>query len=234
MELAHSFTVSVPFDRAWDVLTDLERVAPCMPGAELQEVEGEEYRGVVKVKVGPITSQYKGVARFLELDREHGRIVLNAEGRDTRSQGNASAKVIATLEADGESTSVRIITDLSITGKVAQFGRGMLEDVSSKLIEQFVQRLEADVLSAPSASPADTNQTDSAPTDSIPTDAAGNKPGRPAAAPVEPVDLFATAGSSIVRRVGPVVLAVVLIGAAAARMLRRVSRTRMGAKLTKE
>jgi carbon monoxide dehydrogenase subunit G len=224
MELAHSFTVSVPFDRAWDVLTDLERVAPCMPGAELQEVEGEEYRGVVKVKVGPITSQYKGVARFLELDREQGRIVLNAEGRDTRSQGNASARVVATLKGDGDSTSVSIITDLSITGKVAQFGRGMLEDVSSKLIEQFVQRLEADVLSAPSSPSADSNQTEPA----------SEKPARPTAGPVEPVDLFATAGSSIVRRVGPFVLAVVLIGAGAARMLRRASRTRVGLRRSKD
>ncbi len=147
MELTNEFHVSVPIDVAWAVLTDLERVAPCMPGAELQEVEGDEYRGIVKVKVGPISAQYKGSARFVEKDDAQHRAVLLAEGRDTRGQGNASATVTATAIADDDGTTVSIVTELSITGKVAQFGRSVMGDVSTKMLGEFADRLEADVLS---------------------------------------------------------------------------------------
>ncbi len=149
MELTNDFRVAVPPSTAWTVLTDVERIAPCMPGAQLQEVEGDEYRGVVKVKVGPITAQYKGKAVFQELDEAGRRAVLRAEGRDTRGQGNASATITATLEPDGEGTHVTVHTDLTVTGKVAQFGRGVMADVSSKLLGQFVDCLESTVLSSP-------------------------------------------------------------------------------------
>jgi uncharacterized protein len=124
------------------VLTDVELIAPCMPGAQLQEIEGEEYRGVVKVKVGPITAQYKGAARFVEKDEAAHRVVLRAEGRETRGQGNANATITATMEPDGDGTKVAVVTDLTVTGRVAQFGRGVLADVSSKLLGQFVDCLE--------------------------------------------------------------------------------------------
>src|SRR5204863_1428312 len=138
----------------WNVLTDVERIAPCMPGAELQEVEGEEYRGIVKVKVGPITAQYKGKATFVERDQPSGKVVLRAEGRDTRGAGNANATITALLEPDGDGTKVTVNTDLAVTGKVAQFGRGVLADVSAKLLGQFVQCLETNVLSSTAAEPA--------------------------------------------------------------------------------
>ncbi|HZU74230.1 MAG TPA: SRPBCC family protein [Acidimicrobiales bacterium] len=154
MELSNQFRVSVPVEEAWSVLTDIERIAPCMPGAELQEVEGDEYRGVVKVKVGPITAQYRGAARFVERDDSTHKAVLRAEGRDTRGQGNAQATVTARLEGDGDGTSVSIDTDLSVTGKVAQFGRGVLADVSNKLLHQFVTRLEEDVLAGARVAPS--------------------------------------------------------------------------------
>ncbi|HUS60635.1 MAG TPA: SRPBCC family protein, partial [Acidimicrobiales bacterium] len=126
MELTNDFRVGVPVAQAWKVLTDVERIAPCMPGAELQEIEGDEYRGIVKVKVGPITAQYKGKATFVHIDPIARRMVLRAEGRDTRGQGNASANITATLTPDGDGTKVSVLTDLSVTGKVAQFGRGVL------------------------------------------------------------------------------------------------------------
>ncbi|MBW3668187.1 MAG: SRPBCC family protein [Actinobacteria bacterium] len=148
MELTNEFRVGVPVARAWDVLTDVERIAPCMPGAELQEIQGDEYRGVVKVKVGPITAQYKGKASFVELDAAGRRAVLRAEGRDTRGAGNANATITATLAEDGDGTRVTVVTDLAVTGKVAQFGRGVLSDVSAKLLDQFVESLERDVLVA--------------------------------------------------------------------------------------
>jgi uncharacterized protein len=146
MELTNEFEVAVPVAEAWSVLTDVERIAPCLPGAELKEVEGDEYRGLVKVKVGPITASYRGAAHFTELDEVAHRAVLQAEGRETRGQGNASATIVATLSASDLGTKVQVATELSITGKVAQFGRGVLADVSAKLLDQFVQNLETMVL----------------------------------------------------------------------------------------
>ena len=145
MELTNDFRVSVPPAKAWAVLTDVERIAPLLPGAQLQEIEGEEFRGVVKVKVGPITAQYKGTANWQEKDEGARRAVLEASGRDTRGQGNARATISMSLAPDGEGTKVDVVTDLTITGKVAQFGRGVLADVSSKLLGQFVEALEADL-----------------------------------------------------------------------------------------
>jgi carbon monoxide dehydrogenase subunit G len=149
MELSNEFTVSAPIDEAFAVLTDIERIAPCLPGAQLTEVEGEEYRGTVKVKVGPITAQYKGVARFAEKDDAAHRAVIDAQGRDTRGQGNANATITASLAAIDDGTRVSIDTDLKLTGKVAQFGRGAIQDVSGALLGQFVSCLENDLLAAP-------------------------------------------------------------------------------------
>ncbi len=148
MELNNEFRVGVPPTVAWSVLNDIERIAPCMPGAQLQEIEGDEFRGIVKVKVGPITAQYKGKATFLERDEASGHLVLRAEGRDTRGQGNANATITANLAPDGDATKVTVVTDLTVTGKVAQFGRGVLAEVSAKLLNQFVDCLERDVLAA--------------------------------------------------------------------------------------
>ena len=149
MEINDSFRVDLPVEETWRVLMDIERIAPCLPGAQLQEIAGEEYRGVVKVKVGPITAQYKGAAHFEERDESTRTAVIVGTGRDTRGQGNASAKIRMQLAPDGAGTAVTIDTDLSITGKVAQFGRGVMADVSAKLLAQFVENLERDVLSQP-------------------------------------------------------------------------------------
>lgn len=161
MELTNEFRVSVPLDDAWSILTDVERIAPCMPGAQLQEIEGDEYRGIVKVKVGPITAQYKGKATFVSKDDAAKEAVLKAEGRDTRGQGNASATITATLHADGDGTAVKVVTDLTVTGKVAQFGRGVLADVSGKLLTQFVDCLHDDLLSTGAAAAPSVDVTDS-------------------------------------------------------------------------
>jgi uncharacterized protein len=149
MELVHEFSVPVPVERAWEVLTDVQRIAPCMPGAQLTDVDGDTYHGQVKIKVGPITAQYKGTASFTEKDEAAHRVVLKANGRDARGQGNAAATVTAEMAAADGGTTVHITTDLSISGRVAQFGRGVMGDVSAKLLEQFVHNLEADVLTPP-------------------------------------------------------------------------------------
>ena len=211
MELKNEFRVSVPIDVAWAVLTDLERIAPCMPGAELQEVEGDEYRGIVKVKVGPITAQYKGTARFVERDDEQHRAVLRAEGRDTRGQGNASATVIASAtpdgDGDGDGTVVSIDTDLSITGKVAQFGRGIMADVSTKMLGEFADRLEADVISGAPGKPGGESNAQAQAEEESAGSPNSSSVRTIHSAPAQPVDLLGTAGPSVLMRILPLVAA---------------------------
>jgi uncharacterized protein len=151
MKITNEFTVHTPIERAWEVLTDLEGIAPCLPGAQLTGVDGETYSGKVKVKVGPVVSDFAGTARFLEKDEQARRAVIDAKGRDSRSAGNAAAVVTAHLRADGDQTLVSVDTDLKISGKLAQFGSGMIKEVSGKLLGQFVTNLEAKLAAEPTA-----------------------------------------------------------------------------------
>lgn len=147
MELNNEFRVAVPAAKTWEVLTDVERVAPCLPGATLLSVDGDDFTGAVKVKVGPITVSYKGDATFQEKDTAAQRVVLKANGKETRGNGTASAIVTAQLKDEGaDSTLVVVTTDLAISGKAAQFGRGVLADVAGSLIDQFARSLEAELL----------------------------------------------------------------------------------------
>jgi len=236
MQITDEFRVGVPVERAWAVLLDVERIAPCMPGAQLQEVEGDEYRGIVKVKVGPITAQYKGAARIVEADEASRTIVIKAEGRDTRGQGNAAATVTARLRADGDATVVGIDTDLHVTGKVAQFGRGVMADVSSKLLGQFVECLHGSVLAGDEASSARPEASPDAPSGAPPgaSGAADTAAPSPATASVphssaggasqdgvrkidapeaKAVDLGRVAGGAVAKRLVPiVVVAAVVVG----------------------
>jgi len=208
MELINTFEVSVPVETAWKVLTDVERIAPCLPGAQLQEIEGDEYRGIVKVKVGPIQAQYKGKATFLERDDVNFKAVLDAAGRDTRGQGNASAIITAQLEAAGQSTLVTVTTDLTVTGKVAQFGRGVLADVSAKILTQFVDNLEQTVLvddsitapaaEAPAAAPVASDAPPAASAEEAPTIRKIDQP------EPEAINLLEQAGSPVLKRAVPI------------------------------
>ncbi|MEY3748463.1 MAG: hypothetical protein RLZZ449_357 [Actinomycetota bacterium] len=200
MDLHHEFTVNVPVDEAWRVLTDLERIAPCLPGAQLTEVEGETYRGQVKVKVGPILAQFKGQASFVSRDDAAHTATLKGEGRDTTGKGNASAMITAELTAvDATSTRCVVNTDLSISGKVAQFGRGALADVSDKLLAQFVENLNQLIASAP-------------PTPATSAPAPQTSEVRIIdSAEVAPLDLLGTAGAPILKRAIPVIVAAIAI-----------------------
>jgi carbon monoxide dehydrogenase subunit G len=149
MKITNEFTVHTPIERAWAVLTDLEGIAPCLPGAQLTGVDGDTYSGKVKVKVGPVVSDFAGTARFVEKDDAAHRAVIDAKGRDARSAGNAAALVTAQLRADGDRTVVSVDTDLKISGKLAQFGSGMIKEVSGKLLGQFVTNLEAKLAAEP-------------------------------------------------------------------------------------
>jgi carbon monoxide dehydrogenase subunit G len=210
MELTNEFRVAAPVDTVWEALTDVERIAPCMPGAELQSVEGDEYKGVVKVKVGPITAQYKGAARFASRDDAAHKAVLEAEGRETRGQGNASATITAQLTPDGDGTTVSVATDLKVSGRVAQFGRGVLADVSAKLLDQF-----ADCLAGKLAGPAAGAEGSGASEGSAAGDGGGAATGSGGSTvsstepvepvkPVEPVDLLGTAGAPVAKRLIPI------------------------------
>jgi carbon monoxide dehydrogenase subunit G len=142
MRFEHEFYLSLPIDKAWAVVTDIERIAPCMPGAQLEEANGDSYKGSVKVRVGPITTQYRGTAVIVEKDAAARRMVLDGKGADSFGQGNAAAAVVGLLHDEGERTRVTLTTDLQISGKVAQLGQGVMKDVSAKLLKQFVTNLE--------------------------------------------------------------------------------------------
>jgi MYXO-CTERM domain-containing protein len=227
MELVNDFTVNTSLDEAWATLTDVELIAPCLPGAQLQEVDGDTYRGVVKVKVGPILAQFKGEATWVERDDVNHRAVLKGKGRDTGGKGNAEALITAQAEAAGPgSTKVTVTTDLTITGKVAQFGRGALADVSTKLLGQFVDNLESQVLApkaaARAAAPAPEEPTAAPAAPAAPPaaadDGAAAAPKAASAGPrkidapeAQPIDLLETAGASMLKRLAPVGLIVVVL-----------------------
>ena len=211
MELTNEFRVAVPAAKTWEFLTDVERVAPCLPGATLLSVDGDEFTGAVKVKVGPITVSYKGEAAFVEKDAAAQRMVLKANGKETRGNGNAAAVVTAQLKDEGEATSVVITTDLTISGKAAQFGRGVLSDVSSNLIGQFAKSLEADLLGGFAAGAQTPGAT-----------------GQPAAAAAQPdagdsVDLLKVVAVPMAKRAAPAVAALAA-GAAIGFLLGRRNR----------
>lgn len=154
MELTHSFTVPAAIDVAWAAFNDLERIAPCFPGAALTSYDGEVFEGLCKVKLGPISLQYNGTGRFVERDEAAHRAVIEAKGKDKRGNGTAAASVTATLQSAGDAaTDVKVVTDLSITGKPAQFGRGVMQDVSDKLLAQFSACLEVKLGSSEAAQP---------------------------------------------------------------------------------
>jgi len=216
MDLNHQFTVNVPIDEAWVILTDLERIAPCLPGAQLTEVEGDTYRGQVKIKVGPILAQFKGQASFVSRDDVAHKATLKGEGRDTTGKGNASALITAELTSvSPTSTTCTVHTDLTISGKVAQFGRGALADVSDKLLAQFSENLNQLITGAPSTSTPTTPAAATAAT-SAPAPAPSEQPAiRIINSPeVAPLDLLGTAGAPILKRAIPALIAVVAVVAA--------------------
>ncbi len=197
MQLEHRLSIPAPIDVVWPALLDPERVAPCVPGATLTGVDGDSFTGTVKVKVGPITLLYKGTGTFSEQDEQARRAVLKASAKDTRGNGTVNATVTLTLAADGERTSGVVATDLSITGKPAQFGRGLIADVGGKIIEQF-----AACLSEKLAAPAVAAREEPA------SDTVG---GSAASAEAEPLDLVHYARRSALKRVGPLVAAAMLV-----------------------
>ena len=189
MELHHEFTVPVPVDDAWRTLLDVERIAPCMPGASVEEYDGKTVTGSVKVKVGPITVTYKGTAVFEEQDDSAHRMVLIASGRETRGQGTARATVTSTLAERDGGTAVSVRTDLTVTGRPAQFGRGVMSEVGDRIIGQFAECL-SQRLGEPAQAPAQEEPEET-----------------------EPLDLFRTAGVPVAKRAAVGVAAALVVAA---------------------
>ena len=200
MIIANEFTVTAPIDKAWDLLCDLERVIPLMPGASLVGHEGDEYAGKVKVKVGPVTSEFGGKVRFVELDADNHRAVIDGKGKELRGTGNAAATVVLQLFSEGDRTRATVNTDLKIVGKLAQFGSGMLQQVSEKLLGQFVEQLEAEL--APQKAPAAAGP--GAP-------AAGVAEVRRPAAEPEAIDLLDLAGGDQLKKYGAAAFAALAV-----------------------
>jgi carbon monoxide dehydrogenase subunit G len=233
MQLEHEFVVPVPVSEAWDVLLDVERIAPCMPGATVESFDGENVQGRVKVKVGPIQVTYAGSARFVEKDEAARRLTIDAKGKEARGSGTASATIRAQLLDDGgASTKVTVTTELAITGKPAQFGRGVMVEVGNKLLGRFADCLAREIVGGDAASegPAASGESNA------PTDAAANpappavappaaaqaspppasptpvpRPAPPRAARDEAINLLDTAGPAVLKRAAPVVAGLVLL-----------------------
>jgi carbon monoxide dehydrogenase subunit G len=256
MKLENRFTVPVPVDEAWHVLLDVERIAPCMPGATLTSVDGDAFEGKVKVKVGPINLTYGGTARFVSKDETTHVAVIDGSGKETRGTGTAKALIHCRLIDKGETTDVEVDTDLNVTGKPAQFGRGVLADVSSKLVDQFAACLSDEIASGRPTVPGPGRSGDGRSVDGalaaaqggevpveaedlMPTPDAADRPSA-VAAPVSPVpglsstgpravpprqsaeaiDLLGTAGAPVLKRLAPVLGALVLLAV----LLRRLRR----------
>jgi carbon monoxide dehydrogenase subunit G len=228
IELDNSFTVPVPPEKAWDVLLDVERIAPCMPGASVLSIsdDGNEIEGQVKVKLGPLSLTYKGTAKFTEKDEANRTIAIEATGKETRGAGTASANVQAVLKPDDAGTLVSIHTSLNVTGRPAQFGRSLLPEVSGKLIAQFASNLEALIAAdnAPAAEETVTPESDGTAADS--SGEAATTAVKPAPAPVikqeESLNAFKFVVVPILKRVIPVAA----VGAAIAVAIRRATRKR--------
>jgi carbon monoxide dehydrogenase subunit G len=235
MNIDSEFKVSIPRQQAWELLTDLAAIAPCMPGAQLTGVESGVYSGKVKIKVGPVISEYAGTATFVEQDAAAFRAVISAKGRDPRGAGNASATIVAELRADGDQTVVRVETDLKISGKIAQFGSGMIAEVSEKLLAQFVECLEAKLAASGTGDPSSKSGEDlprgperareggsfsmsqgtgngTAPPGVVPKFHPGSEP--------EAVDVMELVGGSLAKRLIPALIGAVVVGIVIYRIVR--------------
>ena len=201
MDLQNSFVVPADIDTAWKTLLDVEAIAPCMPGATLESVDGDAFTGSVKVKLGPVNMTYGGKARFVEKDEAQHRAVIEGTGKETRGSGTASALVTCQLVAEtADRTRVEVTTDLTVTGKPAQFGRGVMQDVAGRIIDQFSANLASVIADRGARAEAEASGAPQPPTAATPLPQAADS-----------IDLLGTAGAPVLKRAIPAVLAVVAV-----------------------
>src|SRR5437764_804955 len=246
MKLKHEFTVAAPIDTVWQALLDPERVAPCFPGATITSASGDEFAGIVKVRLGPVSLQYRGKGRFTGTDEAAHRTVIEASGTASGGQGTAAAKVHASLAENGEATTVSVTTDLTVTGKPAQFGRGLIEDVGKKIIGQFADCLSKNLAPAdqPAPAPASPPPSPSPPSPAPPSPApSATQPSATQPASVQPapprlvpppvtdeIDLLDAAGGAVAKRAIPAVAALLVL-TVVLRWLRRRRKARRSTRL---
>lgn len=231
MKIQNEFTVDAPVQQAWEAILDLERVAPCLPGASIEEATGEEYQGTMAVKLGPISARYRGTVRVEEADEENHQAVLKADGKETRGQGSASATITSTMNEQNGATRVQVETDLQVTGRVAQFGRGIMQDVASELIDRFSTCVEQEIMGGsaegePERSTASADGSSDGATrweEPTETQEPEQEPKRRKITPreVEPLDLGAVSRKAVIKRVAPAVAGLVGLALAAALMRNR-------------
>jgi uncharacterized protein len=198
MQLENEFSVPAPVSEVWKTLLDVERIAPCMPGATVERVDGDEVAGRVRVKVGPVTASYAGTARFVTKDEAAHRFVLEGNGRETRGTGTASATVEVSMSEQDAVTRVRVVTSLEVTGKQAQFGRGVMADIAAKLTDQFAACLAERVRGpAPAAEPSASPQA-------VSPQAVSPQSTAPQAAAAGSLDLVSAVAMPVLKRLGPV------------------------------
>ncbi len=226
MKLENEFTVPGPVERAWEILLDLDRVAPCLPGAAIEGSEGDEHTGTMTVKIGPITARYKGTVKIEEADDQARRAVMRAQARDSRGQGTAAATITSTMEEVEGGTRVHVETDMRVTGPAAQFGRGVMQDVSAKLMDRFADCLAEEMTDSPAAEPAAPAEPAAdadtvgprSPAAAPPPGPAGDSAEAAAAEPAPPprrteevLDLGEASRDALLKRLGPVALGLVVL-----------------------
>ena len=214
MKIENEFRVPTTVEQAWVLLTDIPAIAPCLPGAELTGHDGDTFEGKIKIKVGPVSAEYKGTATITELDETNHRVLLSASGRDSRGAGNASAEISAVLTPEGDGTKISIDTDLKVAGKVAQFGRGVMADVSKKLIGQFAECIRTK-LNSPAGEEAE-SKPGVASDDVVGAPAQSSSSGDGSAdgsaeTETDTLDLLEVAGGAMAKRLLPVVVAIIVV-----------------------
>ena len=221
MKMENEFTVEAPVEQAWETLLDLERITPCLPGAALQEESGDEYKGTMTVRLGPVTQKYNGTVSFEETDEESRRAVLKADGKDARGQGTASATITSTLSEEDGGTKVHVETDMHLTGKAAQFGRGVQQEVATKLINQFAECLEKEIMGENTreepeqpAEPDDAAEEEAVSANGSGAEESGEEEEKPKRRviqqdhDVEPLDLGEASRDAVMKRVVPLAVGV--------------------------
>jgi len=216
MKLENEFTVPAPVEQAWAVLLDVERVAPCLPGAAIEGAEGDEHQGTMTIKIGPITAKYKGTVKIEEADEASRRAVMRAQARDSRGQGTAAATITSTMEEVDGGTRVRVETDMRVTGPAAQFGRGVMQDVSAKLMGRFADCLAEQMSGGPAPAAEPTATTPRRPAATPPPGPAGDS-AEAAAKPAPPrptedvLDLGEASREAVAKRLVPVAAGALLL-----------------------
>ncbi len=211
MKLENRFTVAVPVDEAWQVLLDVERIAPCMPGATLTSIEGDRFEGTVKVKVGPINLTYGGKASFVSKDEANHVVVIDGSGKETRGTGTAKALITCRLVAAGDSTQVQVDTDLNVTGKPAQFGRGVLAEVSGKLVDRFAACLSEQIVAGSPEPVFAATAADLGAPEGVAPPVVSVAPPAQDRSPAEAIDLLDAAGAPVLKRLAPVLAGLVVL-----------------------